>query len=73
MLVETLWTKYPQMYHMAELGSWPSIRKRGLLSTSALLDLFEWPRKDRVAIETRRRSEPVTLTHPAHGMAVIRD
>ena len=30
----------PTLYHMAECGSWPSIRRHGLLSTSALLDLY---------------------------------
>lgn len=58
---------------MAQVGSWPSIRKYGLLSTSALLDLFEWPRKERRSIETCRRANRVTLTHPVYGTAVIRD
>ena len=73
MLAQQLWEKYPQMFHMAEVGSWPGIRKHGLLSTSALLDLFDVARKDQIAIETRRRPESVTLTHPVHGTAVIRD
>ena len=33
--------RWPRLYHMAEAGSWPSIKERGLLSTTALLDLFE--------------------------------
>ena len=33
----TVVRKYPQMFHMAELGSWPSIQKHGLPSTSSLL------------------------------------
>jgi hypothetical protein len=73
MLAQRLWEKYPQMFHMAEVGSWASIRRHGLLSTSALLDLFEVPLKDRIAIETRRRPESVTLKHPVYGRAVIRD
>jgi Family of unknown function (DUF7002) len=32
---------YPCLYHMAEANIWPSIEKHGLLSTTALLDLFE--------------------------------
>ena len=32
---------YPPLYHMAAEGSWPSIQRHGLLSTSALLDLYE--------------------------------
>jgi hypothetical protein len=31
----------PRLYHMAEADTWDSIREHGLLSTSALLDLFE--------------------------------
>jgi hypothetical protein len=34
-------TKYPRVYHVAEAGSWPSIKPHGLLSVAALLDLFE--------------------------------
>jgi hypothetical protein len=73
MLAKQLWEKYPQMFHMAEVGSWAGIQKHGLLSTSALLDLFDVRGKDRIAIEMCRRSKPVTLTHPLHGTAVIRD
>lgn len=73
MLAQQLWEKYPQMFHMAEPGSWPSIQKHGLLSTSSLFDLFEVPRKDRIAIETYRRPNPVPLMHPVHGSALIRD
>jgi len=58
---------------MAESGSWPSIRTHGLLSTSALLDLFEVKGKERLTIETQCRSESITIRHPVHGSAVIRD
>jgi hypothetical protein len=68
-----LWERYPFAYHMAESGSWPSIRKLGLLSTSALLDLFEVPATTRLPIETCRRPLPITITHPVYGRAVIRD
>src|SRR5580700_8058153 len=61
------------MYHMAQVRSWPSIQKHGLLSTSSLLDLFEWPRKERIAIETQQRPKSIALTHPVYGTAVIRD
>lgn len=32
MNVVTLIARYPQLYHMAEQGTWPAIQKRGLLS-----------------------------------------
>lgn len=38
--VKTLVARYPRLYHMAERDTWPSIRDRGLLSTSAVLDKF---------------------------------
>jgi len=64
---------YPRLYHMAEEGTWASIRRHGLLSTSALLDLFEVHGARRSAIETKRRPETVTLDHSTHGRAIIRD
>jgi len=63
----------PTLYHMAERGSWPSIREYGLLSTSALLDLYDVQGVEREAIEGRRRPEGVTVEHPALRPVVIRD
>jgi hypothetical protein len=71
--VADLLERYPRLYHMAEAGSWPSIRERGLLSTSALLDLFEVDGDRRTEIESARRPRSVTIDHPLHGTAVIRD
>ncbi len=58
---------------MAESGSWPSIQRHGLLSTSALLDLFEINDNARYMIESKQRPENVTIHHPIYGSAVIRD
>ena len=63
----------PALYHMAERGSWPSIRQHGLLSTSALLDLYDVRGPRREVIEGRRRPEGVTVEHPALRPAVVRD
>ena len=38
---EYLAQRWPRLYHMAEAGSWESVKRHGLLSTTALLDLFE--------------------------------
>jgi hypothetical protein len=65
--------RWPRLYHMAEAGSWPSIERRGLLSTTALLDLFEISGVERDAIEATRRLVSVKITHPGHGEAWIRD
>ena len=43
---------YPRLYHMAEEGSWPSIRRHGLLSTSALLDRCLVSGRRRAGIES---------------------
>lgn len=71
--VDLLVRDYPRLYHMAEDGSWPSIRQHGLLSTRALLDLFavKEPRRTRLLRERRPESEQVI--HPQYGSAVIRD
>lgn len=58
---------------MAESGSWPSIRENGLLSTTALLDLFQMNGKDRYRIESQWRPKSVTITHHDYGSVVIRD
>jgi hypothetical protein len=70
---EEFLARYPRLWHMAEAGSWGSIRKQGLLSTTALLDLFEITGARRVELESARRPASVTITHPTHGAAVIRD
>lgn len=64
---------YPRLYHMAQAGSWSSIRQHGLLSTSALLDHFEVNGTKREAIEYKHRPECVEITHPVYGRAIIRD
>ena len=70
---EELARRYPLLYHMAEAGTWDSIRQHGLLSTSGLLDLFEITGAEREQVESQRRPESVTISHPKHGTAVIRD
>lgn len=41
---------HPTLYHMAEDGSWPSIRDRGLLSTQAIVNLYKPDDQARAAI-----------------------
>lgn len=64
---------HPLLYHMAADGSWPSIARHGLRSTSALLDLFEVGQASREELEARRRPETVMLEHAIHGQAFVRD
>ena len=70
---EILVQHYPRLYHMAEENSWGSIQHHGLMSTTALLDLFGYAGPERELIESNRRSKSVTIEHPDHGKAVIRD
>jgi hypothetical protein len=65
--------RYPRLYHMAEDGSWESIRRHGLLSTKGLLNLFEIKGAERDRLYSTHRPECVTIKHQEYGTAVIRD
>ena len=58
---------------MTSPNAWPNIERRGLLSTSSLLDLFEIQDPGRTEILSKRRAASVELVHPNHGTVVIRD
>lgn len=70
---ERLIGRYPRLFHMAHDGSWPSIAEHGLLSTSALLDLFRVNGEERRVIESEWRPESMALTQDGLGQAVVRD
>lgn len=65
--------RFPHLYHMAAHDSWAGITRHGLLSTTALLDLFEVHGDQRSTIESQHRPATVTIEHPEHGRAVVRD
>lgn len=71
--LEELIADCPTLYHMAQRGSWPAISERGLMSTSALLDLYGIYGQEREQIETRHRPEAVEITANGLPTAVIRD
>ena len=73
MTPEEVARKYPFLYHMAELDSWPNIQAYGLRSTSALLDLYETPEPLRFRLESQWRPASVRLPHTTYGTAVVRD
>jgi hypothetical protein len=73
MKIEELIQTYPKLYHMAERDAWPSIQKHGLLSTAALLDLFEVEPEQRCVIESEHRPAKVRIQHATRGEATIRD
>src|ERR1043166_6859582 len=68
--VEELSKRYPVLYHMAEFDTWASIRKYGLLSTTALLDLFEIDGKERSTIEKKHRPASVEIANQGLGNAL---
>ncbi len=69
---EKLIELHPTLFHIS-LAGWDQIQQRGLLSTSALLDLFEYDETKRFPLESRRRPERVQLHHPVHGSAWLND
>lgn len=71
--VADLIANYPRLFHMAEEGSWANIRRHGLLSTSALLDLYHWTGRERDEVEAEHRPESVELNGGALPPAVVRD
>ncbi|WP_249225538.1 DUF7002 family protein [Tardiphaga alba] len=68
-----LTNNFPRLWHMAEAGSWESIKKHGLLSATALLDLYKVTGMARTAIESERRPESVKVTADGLEGAIIRD
>lgn len=64
---------FPRLWHMAEDGSWDSIRQHGLLSTSKLLDLYEVVGEERFALESARRPKSVKITVNGREVATVRD
>jgi hypothetical protein len=65
--------RYPRLWHMAEVENWALIQTQGLLSTSALLDLFGVMGSERQEIESAYRGEAVEIEHPTLGKATVRD
>ena len=66
-------TTYPRLYHLTHVDNWDLIRRIGLLSTSALLDLFGVDGDTRRAIESSNRKELVPIRNDTYGVAILRD
>jgi len=64
---------YPTVFHVTRPEAWPSIQRHGLLSTTALSDLFEIDGSRRHSLERSRRPTGVVIEHPEHGQAWLRD
>lgn len=70
---EHLLKNYPRLYHMAEDASWESVVEHGLLSTTELLDLYEFEGEERRKLESERRPESVKISKDGLPAAVVRD
>ncbi|SKA07096.1 DUF7002 family protein [Consotaella salsifontis] len=70
---EALIALFPRLFHMCEADSWTAIRDHGLLSTSALLDLYGIAGERRAALESRRRDRVVRIEADGLPGAVLRD
>jgi uncharacterized protein DUF7002 len=70
---ESFTRRFPVLYHMAEDGSWPSIKDHGLLSTAGLLDAYRYEGTRREEIQFRRRDRKIPITCPGMPGAVVRD
>lgn len=63
---------YPRLYHMAEVGTWPSIKLHGLLSTTAVLDKVAIQGAARAQYETEHRPTKMAVGQGAAAI-VLRD
>lgn len=73
MRVDDFVALHPELYHMADHRNFANILRRGLMSTEALLDLFEVSGEARRALLSEHRPESVTITHSDLGVAIVRD
>ena len=71
--LEELISHCPTLYHMAERGSWASIKRRGLLSATALLDLYGIEEPQRSVIERQHRPHGIALQRSGLPRSLIRD
>ena len=64
---------FPRLYHVTDGGAWPSVRTQGLLSTSALLDLYGVEGPARSAFESERRPTGMILKSDGLPDVLLRD
>lgn len=73
MTPDQLVAAYPRMYHMAEVGTWPSIRQHGLLSSNEVVRRSAAQGAAAVALRRGHRAGKVTVPVPGLGDLVLRD
>lgn len=70
---EELIKYYPKLYHLTSQNAWEQIKKYGLMSTAAILDLYKIRGTERSEIETRSRRQNIALYDTMIGEIIIRD
>lgn len=73
MTPEQLIALYPRIYHMAEAGSWASIRKHGLLSSNEVTRRSGVKGPAAVGLRRGHRPAKVPVNVPGIGVVVLRD
>lgn len=73
MTTDELASLHPRLFHVTAPGAWASMERQGLLSTAALLRLFDVDPAEVDRLVGQRRPQEVALNHPEHGMAVLCD
>lgn len=63
----------PLLFHMSADGAWPGIERHGLLSASALLDLYGVTGEARDMLKSRRRCASAILRREGMPPATLRD
>lgn len=71
--LEMLIELYPRVYHMAERGAWDSIRTRGLMSATAVLDHLAVEGGERTQFESEHRSQKMNVRAGDPSDVVLRD
>lgn len=71
--LEKLIELYPRIYHMAERGAWDSIRTRGLMSTTAVLDNLAVADGERARYESEHRGQKMDVKSGDPSSIVLRD
>lgn len=71
--VDRLVELYPRLYHLTAGGSWPSIERHGLRSTTQLVETsgLDWARQ--VQLLTQQRLVSTVIDHPICAKVIIRD
>ena len=73
MKLEKVIELYPKLYHMAEAGSWPSIKRDGLLSSKAVLERSVLSATDKKKYESEQRCSKVEVPMQDGTCIVLRD